>query len=69
VVAVWRCRENQIVLGLAAMDLVILLANQATEALELMMTWLMIGLLLAAIDAAKKVSAPSSVRTARHTGS
>ena len=69
VVAAWRCRENPIVLGLAAMDLVILIANQATEALELMITWLMIGLLLAAIDAAKQVSPPSSVRTGRYTGS
>ena len=69
VVAVWRNRDNTMVLGLAAADLVILITNQATEGLELMITWLMIGLLVAARDAAKPVSPSTSVRTARYTGS
>ncbi|HEV2032726.1 MAG TPA: O-antigen ligase family protein [Candidatus Dormibacteraeota bacterium] len=67
--AVWRCREHPIVLGLAAMTMVIAIANQATETLELMITWLLIGLLLAATDAASRVSSPAIARTARYTGS
>jgi O-antigen ligase len=51
-VATWRHLNDQIVLGLAAVTLVIAIANQATETLELMITWLLLGLLLAAIDAA-----------------
>lgn len=69
VIAVWRCRENPIVLGLAAMTTMIAMANQATETLELMITWLLIGLLLAATDAGARVSPPSIARTARHTES
>lgn len=69
VIAVWRCRENPLVLGLAAMTAVIAIANQATETLELMITWLLIGLLLAATDAATRVSSPAIARTARDTES
>ena len=69
VIAVWRCRENPVVLGLAALTSAIAIANQATETLELMITWLLIGLLLAATDAGARVSSPSSARTARDTGS
>jgi O-antigen ligase len=68
-VAVWRCRENATVVGLAAMVTVIAITNQATETLELMITWLLIGLLLAAIDAAAHISSPAIARTARDTDS
>lgn len=69
VLAVWRCRENATVVGLAAMVTVIAITNQATETLELMITWLLIGLLLAAIDAAAPISSPAIARTARDTDS
>ena len=69
VIAIWKSRENPVVLGLAAMTTVIALANQATETLELMITWLLIGLLLAATDAGAHVSSPSIARTARDTAS
>jgi O-antigen ligase len=69
VVGVWRCRENATVLGLAAMVAVIAISNQATETLELMITWLLIGLLLAAIDSAAHISSPAIARTARDTDS
>jgi O-antigen ligase len=66
VLAVWRHRTDQIVLGLGAASLVIAITNQATETLELMVTWLLIGLLLAAVDAADKrrPSEPATSRTA-----
>ncbi len=52
VLAVWRYRKDTIVLGLGAMMLVLAMTNTATETLELMVTWLLIGLLLAAIEVA-----------------
>jgi O-antigen ligase len=58
----WKYRSDNTVLGLSAMVLVLGLANQATETLELMITWLLVGLLLTALQQA-------SVRTARDTGS
>jgi hypothetical protein len=60
--AAWKYRSDNTVLGLSAMVLVLGLANQATETLELMITWLLVGLLLTALQQA-------SVRTARDTGS
>lgn len=69
VVAVSRRRNNMTVLGFAAMTLVIAITNQATETLELMVTWLIVGLLLAAVDAVGPVSSPASAGTGRDTGS
>jgi O-antigen ligase len=68
IVATWRRRNDAIVGGLTAMTLVLALTNQATETLELMITWLLVGLLLAA-NQAEPVSEPVSARTARDTGS
>jgi hypothetical protein len=67
VAGVWRCRRDSTVIGLAAMALVVALTNQATETLELMITWLLVGLLAAAVDIAK--SAPVTARTAPGNGS
>jgi O-antigen ligase len=69
VAAVMRFRENAIVQGVAAMVAVIAITNQATETLELMITWLLIGLLLAAMDAAAQLSSPATAWPARDTGS
>lgn len=66
-VEAWRGRRDQAVLGLGAMMLVVAITNQSTETLELMITWLLIGLLLAAIQAATPTR-PASVRTAPDTG-
>jgi hypothetical protein len=49
-VVTWRNRREPIVVGLGAMVLVVAIANQSTETLELMITWLLLGLLLAASD-------------------
>ena len=60
--AAWRHRDDLVVLGFSGMVLVIGLANQATQTTELMITWLLMGLLLAALG-------PASSRTARDSGS
>jgi O-antigen ligase len=52
--AAWRQRRDPTVAGLGAATLVIALTNTATETTELMITWLMLGLLLMAVDAASK---------------
>jgi O-antigen ligase len=52
IVATSRRRSDAIVGGLAAMTLVLALTNQATETLELMITWLLLGLLIASIQLA-----------------
>jgi O-Antigen ligase len=70
IIAAWRARANLTVLGLAATILVIAITNQATETLELMVTWLLIGLLLAAVDAAQDpATRPGIARTAPRSGS
>jgi hypothetical protein len=48
----WRHRRDPIVAGLGMATVVIAITNSATETTELMISWLMIGLLLMAIDAA-----------------
>jgi O-antigen ligase len=50
--AAWRHRRDPIVAGLGMATLVIAITNSATETTELMISWLMLGLLLMAIDAA-----------------
>lgn len=68
-VAAWRHRGDLSVLGLSAMVLVLAITNQATETLELMITWLLIGLLLAAVRvAASEISEPVNADTARGSG-
>ncbi|HET7467775.1 MAG TPA: O-antigen ligase family protein [Candidatus Dormibacteraeota bacterium] len=71
VLGVWRHRSEPTVLGLGAACLVIAITNQATETLELMVTWVLIGLLLAAVDAAgdRGSSRPGTLRTAPGTAS
>ena len=61
--AFWRRRHDQLVIGLGTMVLVIAITNQATETMELMITWLLVGFLLAAVDAAA-TDAKASARTA-----
>jgi hypothetical protein len=69
VTATWRNRASQTVVGLAAALGVIAITNQATETTELMITWLFIGLLLAAVDAAgDPASARGIAGTAPGTG-
>jgi O-antigen ligase len=68
-VATWRARHDPTVLGLGAMLLVIAITNQSTKTVELMITWLLIGLLLAAIQASTPSRRPASVHTAPGTGS
>ena len=49
-VSAWRESQDPMVLGLAATVLVIATTNQATETLELMITWLLVGLLTTAVS-------------------
>ncbi len=53
IIAAWRARSDIRVLGLSAMMLVLALTNTSTETLELMITWLLVGLLLATVDSAR----------------
>jgi O-antigen/teichoic acid export membrane protein len=69
VATVWRNRRDWTVIGLAATTLVIALTNQATETMELMITWLMLGLLVAACQTANRISSEETVRTAPDSGS
>ena len=54
IVAAWRRRRDPTVAGLGVATLVIALTNIATETTELMITWLLVGLLLLAVDAAAR---------------
>jgi len=70
VVVAWRHRADLTVLGLSAMLLVLAITNQATETLELMITWFLIGLLLAAVRVAQsELSPPVNAHTAPGSGS
>ncbi|HVB37555.1 MAG TPA: hypothetical protein VND92_03420, partial [Vicinamibacterales bacterium] len=68
VLVAWRSRGDLMVLGMSAMMLVLAITNQATETLEVMITWLLIGLLLAAARVASAVSEPETSGTSRDTG-
>lgn len=58
--AIWRQSKDWRVLGLGAMMLVLVITNASTETLELMITWLMLGLVLASTGIAEiSGSAPS----------
>lgn len=71
-VAAWRNRHDDLVLGLGAMLTVVAITNQATETLELMITWLLVGMLVAAVELAEPlrvvVKSPAFARTAPGTG-
>ncbi len=56
--AAWKVRHKPLVAGLGMATLVIVLTNVATETTELMITWLMAGLLLMAVDAAGRERVP-----------
>jgi hypothetical protein len=58
-VAVWRRRRDPTVAGLGMATLVIAITNTATETTELMIFWLMLGLVMMAVDAARP--APSNL--------
>jgi O-antigen ligase len=60
VVKTWRHRDSATVVGLAAMMLVLAGTNQATDTLELMFTWLLVGLLIAATQLEAPVQANST---------
>jgi hypothetical protein len=64
-----RKRIDPTVTGLGAMCMVLAITNIATETLELMITWLLLGLLMAAVQAAGSVSPPATAHTVRDTGS
>lgn len=68
----WRRRFDREVLGLFAMVMVIVITNQATETLELMITWLLVGVAVSAVQIARReadVSELSLARTAPGIGS
>ncbi len=58
--AAWRRRHDPIVAGLGVSTLLIVITNTATETTELMITWLMLGLVLIAVDAAPAARRPPS---------
>jgi hypothetical protein len=51
--AVWRRRRDPTVAGLGMTTLVIAITNTATETTELMIFWLILGLVMMAVDAAR----------------
>jgi len=55
--AAWRHRRDPVVAGLGASTLVIAITNTATETTELMVSWLLVGFLLAAIDVSARAEA------------
>jgi hypothetical protein len=63
----WRHRESANVVGVGGMLLVLAISNTATETLELMITWLLLGLLAAAIQMAEEISVPVSADRAPGT--
>jgi O-antigen ligase len=58
--AAWHRRRDPTVAGLGVSTLVIVLTNTATETTELMITWLLLGLVLAAVDATADAPRPPS---------
>jgi O-antigen ligase len=63
--AAWRRRDDPFVAGLGMSTLVIFLTNIATETTELMITWLLVGLLMMAVDVASPASEQALPRTVR----
>jgi len=66
-IAAWRRAHDITVLGLAAMMFLLVITNAATSTIELMITWLLLGMLIAAIDLAKEPAVTLSADTARDT--
>jgi hypothetical protein len=62
IVRAWTRRHHEVVLGLGQMALVIALANLATQTTQLMVDWLLIGLLMAAVDIAPAVPSAAAER-------
>jgi hypothetical protein len=62
IVRTWMRRHDEVVLGLSQMALVIAIANLATQTTELMVDWLLIGLLMAAVDIAPAVPSAAAER-------
>jgi len=60
---VWRNGDNRVVVGLAATVAVIAITNQATESLELMVTWLLVGLLSAAVSLSPQAATERAQRS------
>ncbi len=54
----WKFRRDSVVAGLGMTALVFAITNTATETTELMITWLLVGMLLMAVDAAKRARQP-----------
>ena len=63
--AAWQRRWDPLVVALVGTTLVIAITNQATETMELMFTWLFLGLLLAASDLPSLVRSPRLARLGR----
>ena len=61
----WSRRRDERVVGLGQMAIVIGLANLATQTTELMIGWLMLGILMAAADLAPAASSGTNQRDAR----
>jgi len=66
-IAAWRRAHDITVLGLAAMMFLLVITNAATSTIELMITWLLLGMLIAAIDLAKEPAVTLTADTARDT--
>ena len=64
VVRAWMRRHDEVVLGLGQMALVIAIANLATQTTELMVDWLLIGILMAAVDIAPALARANAKRQA-----
>ena len=64
-VRVWRRRQDQFVAGLGQVALVLVLANLATQTSELMIGWLLIGILIAAAEFAPAAQSSAKVTSAR----
>jgi len=56
VARIWARRDGQLVGGLAQMAIVIGLTNLATQTTELMIDWLLIGIVMAAVDVSNEAS-------------
>ena len=59
VVRTWALGRDEVVFGLGQVAVVVLITNLSTESMELMVGWLLIGLLLAATDVAAEQTRPA----------
>ena len=56
----WRSRGNEVAMALGQVGLVLAITNLSTETMELMVGWFLIGLLMAASDAAERQRTPAT---------